>query len=105
MDYCGQLAISSEKRKIVTSENTHRPPQSMLFPSYAASAGRAGTLAKRRMGRSAPGARQPLYGTCFAVGGWVMQIVLPRAILFFAGPTSPGFLLYWPVPSRWVFMT
>ena len=85
------------KRKIVMSENTHRPVAVDAFPDIR-SVGLDAPARWLSAGwgdlRQARGASL-FYGTCFAVGGWVMQIVFARAYSLFAGLIT-GFLLLAP---------
>lgn len=79
------------------SDNTHRPVVVDAFPEI------------RKVGVDAPlrwlkagwgdlrqaGSASLFYGACFAVGGWVMQVVFAHAYALFAGLIT-GFLLLAP---------
>lgn len=80
------------------SEQTHGPATANAFPEIhevdLAAPGRwlrAGWHDLRRAGGASL-----FYGTCFAVGGWIMEIVFAEAYALFAGLVC-GFLLVAPV--------
>lgn len=79
------------------SEKTHRPAAVDAFPEIRSVGFDApGRWLRAGWGdlRKAGGASL-FYGACFAVGGWVMQVVFSRAYAIFAGLVT-GFLLLAP---------
>jgi uncharacterized membrane protein len=86
-----------QNREIAMSNDTHRPVAIDAFPEIR-SVGFDAPARWLRAGwgdlRKAGGASL-FYGTCFAVGGWLMQVVFAHAYALFAGLIT-GFLLLAP---------
>jgi len=80
------------------SDETHRPAAVDGFPELR-SVGFDAPVRWLRAGFSdlrKAGSASLFYGACFAVGGWLMQVVFSRAYALFAGLIT-GFLLLAPV--------